>query len=177
MADLRIEVVGDSMEPTLSSGDAIRIAPPDRRGVFTRGDVVVFRPPRAWIDGQHTELSLVVKRIIGIPGDRLQCCNPETGYLEVNGKPLDEARYLKPGGPCAGPARQDAGTDSTGGCMGWGATVPARSLFVMGDNRLASADSSYFLCSPTSASGGSSYQPNCEDAFVPFANVVGVWSR
>ena len=37
-----------------------------------------------------------VKRVIGLPGDRVACCDPR-GRVTVNGVPLDERSYLYPG--------------------------------------------------------------------------------
>jgi signal peptidase I len=67
-----------------------------------------------------------VKRVIGVPGDHVACCNPQ-GLVTVNGVALHESSYLYPG---AAPSE-----------MKFSVTVPPGRLWVMGDNRLISDDS------------------------------------
>ncbi|MFT4235130.1 MAG: signal peptidase I [Microbacterium sp.] len=143
---------------------------------YSRGDVVVFRDPGGWLsDVPKTERSPVgqvisdvltfvglsagdsddhlVKRIIGLPGDHVVCCNA-MGQITVNDVAIDELGYLNlPEGDTA------ASNDP------FDVTVPAGSLWVMGDNRDRSADSRAHQDQP----GG---------GFVPLDNVVGrVWLR
>lgn len=56
----RVVVEGDSMEPTLSPGDQLVAVRPRR---LRRGDVVVVRPAERGFE--------MVKRLAGLPGDRL----------------------------------------------------------------------------------------------------------
>jgi signal peptidase I len=91
-----------------------------------RGDVVVFRDPGGWLgpagDGD------LIKRVIGLPGDTVSCCDAQ-GRLSVNGHPVDEPYVvLRPGSDRV--AAED-----------FEVTVPAGRIWVMGDNRYASADS------------------------------------
>jgi signal peptidase I len=67
-----------------------------------------------------------IKRVIGVPGDRVKCCNAQ-GLVTVNGVPLHEQSYLYPG---AGPSN-----------IHFNIVVPAGRLWVMGDNRALSDDS------------------------------------
>ena len=67
-----------------------------------------------------------VKRVIGLPGDHVACCNAQ-GLVTVNGVPLHESSYLYPG---AAPS-----------AIRFSVTVPAGRLWVMGDNRAVSDDS------------------------------------
>jgi len=67
-----------------------------------------------------------IKRVIGVPGDRVACCTPG-GDMTVNGVPLHEASYLYPGNA---PSTQR-----------FSVTVPAGRLWVMGDHRSVSWDS------------------------------------
>jgi signal peptidase I len=146
--------------PTASMADTLR--PGDRvlvnkliyhlRGV-SRGDVVVFSgtgswgppPPREaspvarWYRDALTAAGLAsngtdyIKRVIGLPGDRVTCCDP-LGRISVNGVPLDEGGYLYPG---------ELPSDQS-----FSVTVPAGRLWVMGDHRADSEDSRYHAGGP-----------------------------
>jgi signal peptidase I len=73
-----------------------------------------------------------IKRVIGVPGDRVVCCNAQ-GRITVNGAPLHEQTYLFPG---------DLPSDAPAGYSGhFSITVPQGRLWVLGDNRAISADS------------------------------------
>jgi len=67
-----------------------------------------------------------VKRVIGLPGDHVACCNAQ-GLVTVNGVPLHESSYVFPG---SAPSE-----------IHFNVTVPAGRLWVMGDNRTVSDDS------------------------------------
>jgi signal peptidase I len=67
-----------------------------------------------------------IKRVIGLPGDHVACCNAQ-GLVTVNGVPLHETSYLYPG---AAPS-----------LVHFNKVVPAGRLWVMGDNRQVSDDS------------------------------------
>lgn len=136
-----------SMENTLEIDDRIfvnQLVP----GPFElkRGDVVVFRDSEGWlpepapgtVSSNWFKDALVfvgllpdesqqhlVKRIIGMEGDRVICCDAD-GRITVNGEPLDEP-YLFPG---ANPSD-----------MPFDVVVPEGKIWVMGDHRNASADS------------------------------------
>ncbi|GAA1730033.1 signal peptidase I [Microbacterium paludicola] len=161
-----------SMEDTLIIDDRILVdeLTPIWTG-YSRGDVVVFRDPGGWLDpvpepertpiaaGIEWVLSLVglsasdsddhlVKRIIGMPGDHVVCCNA-LGQVSVNDVPVDELGYLKlPAG------------DRQASNIEFDVTVPEGSLWVMGDNRDSSKDSRY-----------NREQPG--NGFVPLDHVVG----
>jgi signal peptidase I len=73
-----------------------------------------------------------IKRVIGVPGDHVVCCNAQ-GLVTVNGVPLHEQSYLYPG---------EAPGDAPAGYSGrFNITVPPGRLWVMGDNRAVSDDS------------------------------------
>jgi signal peptidase I len=83
----------------------------------------------------------LVKRVIGVAGDTIKCCDDQ-GRILVNGQPIDEQGYARPGKidgtDCYGP--------STGDCRWTAGPVPAGHVFVMGDNRNHSADSTAHMC-------------------------------
>lgn len=117
------EVKGDSMYPNFYDKEyvitnlvALRIGEPKR------GDVVVFKaPPEPEKD--------YIKRVIGLPGDSIYL---KEGSVYLNGKKLDEGKYLKNNVKTyQGAFLQE---DEI-------VTIPANSYFVMGDNRDASSDS------------------------------------
>ncbi len=137
-----------SMENTLQIDDRIfvNLLVP---GPFEleRGDIVVFEDTKNWLPPlePHAEGSAnwfnealifvglrpdesqqhLVKRIIGLPGDRVRCCDAE-GRITINGTPIDEP-YVYPG---ASPSD-----------IPFDVTVPEGKIWVMGDHRNASADS------------------------------------
>ncbi|MFJ4716162.1 signal peptidase I [Streptomyces sp. NPDC088785] len=111
----------DSMTPTIGAGDRV-LAQRIDGSVVKRGDVVVFQEA-TWGDLP------MVKRVVGIGGDRIACCTD--GQLTVNGKKIDES-YLP-----AGKNASLSGIKST--------TVPRGRLFLLGDERSGSLDSSVHL--------------------------------
>ncbi|MFD7877976.1 signal peptidase I [Streptomyces sp. NPDC059766] len=111
-----------SMTPTIAAGDRVLAQRVDA-GEVRRGDVVVFRDS-TWIDN-----SAVVKRVVAVGGDTVACCT--NGKLTVNGKQIEEP-YL-PKGSLA--EIKDFPT----------VTVPAGRLFLLGDERLGSLDSTAHL--------------------------------
>lgn len=138
-------IPSESMESTLEVDDRIvvNLLAPDVMDVEL-GDVVVFEDTRQWwgaVDpGQTTALQdgliflglmpdtsshYVVKRIVGMDGDVVECCD-DTGLLTVNGEPIDEP-YLFSG---------DAPSQTE-----FSVTVPDDHVWVLGDRRSASADS------------------------------------
>jgi signal peptidase I len=74
-----------------------------------------------------------IKRVIGVPGDRVACCNAQ-GLVTVNGVALKERSYLYPG---AAPSE-----------IHFSIIVPPGRLWVMGDNRLVSDDSRLHTSDP-----------------------------
>ncbi len=160
-----------SMQNTLQINDRI-IVNELEPGLFpiNRGDVVVFRDPGGWlppqassrqagfaqaVDSALTVIGLsaadsndhLVKRVIGLPGDHVTCCTT-AGRITVNGAALTEPYIVVPSG------QTNAAT------LSFDVTVPQGKLWVMGDNRYDSQDSSRNQALPG-------------HGFVPVADVVG----
>ncbi|HUZ25871.1 MAG TPA: signal peptidase I [Streptosporangiaceae bacterium] len=74
-----------------------------------------------------------IKRVIGVPGDHVACCNAR-GQVTVNGVALHEKSYLYPG---SAPSQ-----------IRFSITVPPGRLWVMGDYRLVSDDSRLHTADP-----------------------------
>ena len=163
-------IPSESMENTLLVGDRVVV---EKLTDVKRGDVVVFEDPGGWLgpeesgqkrgsigrffevvgllpDSSHGHL---IKRLIGMPGDKVACCDSK-GRLLVNGQPLEETSYLYPG---------DAPSQ-----MDFQVTVPAGRVFVMGDHRSASGDSRVHL-QDTDPNGGN----QGDAAFVPMDKITG----
>jgi signal peptidase I len=111
-------VYGQSMEPNLHTNERLVIEKLSYRFHGPRrGDVVVIKDP-----GGSPEL--LIKRVVGLPGERVTVAN---NRVFIDGVPLDEP-YL------------DQPTQGSG--RSW--IVPPLTVFVMGDNRSASRDSRIF---------------------------------
>ena len=107
-----LQIEGASMEPTLSSGDIVLL---NKTTYFGRGDICGF----SWNN------KILVKRVIGIPGDWIEIDSDGTVYR--NGEKLDEPY-----------AEQIA----FGECdLEFPYQVPQEQYFVLGDMRESSIDS------------------------------------
>lgn len=143
-------IPSSSMENTLKIGDRILV----NKVVYHlrnihRGDVAVFNGLDSWdptVPQQATPSNPIrrfanwvgaafgvtagekdyVKRVIGLPGDHVKCCDAE-GRITVNGVPLNEKSYLYPGNKPS--------------LIPFDTTVPVHELWVMGDHRAVSYDS------------------------------------
>lgn len=164
-------IPSESMRSTLEVNDRIIVNQLVPETVpLERGDIVVFRDPGGWLAstpeppqpplqaaldwvGSVVGISApdsdehLVKRVIGLPGDRVVCCN-DLGQMSINGVPLDEPYVRLPAGATAVSADD------------FQAQVPEDSLWVMGDNRYDSSDSRYNRSTFT-------------EGFVPLDDVVG----
>ncbi|MEU4999430.1 signal peptidase I [Streptomyces sp. NPDC021622] len=162
-------IPSDSMQNTLQQGDRVLVdkLTPWFGSEPERGEVVVFRDPGHWLDGEPTpdpnaiqrvlgwvglmpsaDEKDLIKRVIGVGGDTVECKG--TGPVKVNGKALNEPYVFEGNTPCS--------VDDQGGQFK--VTVPAGKIWVMGDHRQNSLDSRYHQNQP----GGGA---------VPVDNVVG----
>ena len=83
-----VHVSDDAMEPTLSAGERVLIT---SWGAPSNGDVVIVRGRGPWgTDGED-----LVARIIGLPGQRVSCCDAQ-GRIMVDGQPLNEPYVVGP---------------------------------------------------------------------------------
>jgi signal peptidase I len=73
-----------------------------------------------------------VKRVIGVPGDHVVCCNAQ-GLITINGVPVHEESYLYPG--------EHSDSHPYGIPGHFNVTVPKGYLWVLGDHRGISDDS------------------------------------
>lgn len=166
-----------SMEPYTFKGDRVFV---DKFSPWlgddpARGQIVVFKDPHHWLIGanvagggpvlnllaavgvlpdQHDDL--LIKRIIGVGGDTVECKSAD-GPVYLNGKALDESSYIMNGAkgePCHNGVYK--------------VTVPNGDLWVLGDNRTESADSSYNYIK-----NGGDKTPDNDAGFVPKGNAVG----
>ncbi|MEV6011180.1 signal peptidase I [Streptomyces sp. NPDC051976] len=125
------QVPSGSMEGTLRVGDRVLVNKLAYRfgGEPRRGDVIVFDGDGSFVQQSGTDY---VKRVIGVGGDRVTCCDQQ-GRLLVNGHPLTED-YLYPG--------------DTPSQVRFDIVVPDGRLWVMGDHRDDSRDSREHLGDP-----------------------------
>lgn len=114
-------VFGHSMEPTLNDNDFIVV----NRCAYvngitpSKGDIVVFQ---SHLKDQNGNDKRLIKRVIAVPGDTVMI---KEGKVYINGEELQE-EYINDG--------------ITSGDVDL-VTVPAGSVYCMGDNRLHSTDS------------------------------------
>jgi signal peptidase I len=157
-----------SMENTLQIKDRVAVNKvPFISNTIKRGDVVVFRDPNNWLPEiidystnkyvakaksalvavgvlPNPTKQYLVKRVIGVGGDRVVCCTKD-GNLSVNDVEIIEPYIFAGNKPSE---------------MNFDVTVPKGKLWVMGDHRGASADSRY-------------HQDDSNNGFVPESKVTG----
>ena len=167
-------IPSSSMASTLLIGDHLLVeratlAPRTAWATFIpyrdilRGEPIVFYKPVPEPDGEHI---ILVKRVIGVPGDRVHL---RRGILYLNGFEQVEPRAAKPAAANYDPYRDDFpamppanipgvtaqwSLDLPAHIRGLDLVVPPDCFFVMGDNRPDSLDGRYW-------------------GFVPRANLIG----
>jgi signal peptidase I len=126
-----------SMEPTLLTNDRVLVNKLSYRlHEVKRGDIVVFERPTQEGTEQITDL---IKRVIGLPGEQIFF---EDDRVHINGATLDEP-YLPPGTVTSVAPKELAQGDGQQCTRAEPCTVPAASVWVLGDNRTNSQDSRY----------------------------------
>ena len=157
-----------SMENTLQIKDRVAVNKvPFISNNIKRGDVVVFRDPDKWLPEivdystnqyvakvksalvavgvlPNPAKQYLVKRVVGIGGDRVVCCTKD-GNLTINGVEVIEPYIFAGNKPSE---------------INFDVTVPKGKLWVLGDHRGASADSRY-------------HQEDINKGFVPLSKVTG----
>ncbi|MFT4299462.1 MAG: signal peptidase I [Aeromicrobium sp.] len=144
-------IPSESMEPTLLVDDKLLV---QKVSLWTgephRGDIVVFDDPGGWLGPSEQKRATnvfsktlesvgllptgghLIKRVIGVGGDHVQCCDA-SGHILVNGEPIDEPYVLD---------------QSVIRHREFDVEVKEGYLWVMGDNRDNSADSVAHLGDP-----------------------------
>lgn len=112
----KVLIPSESMVPTLNVGDRLFVTRVYNLDKLERGNIVVFYSEELQED--------LIKRLIGLPGDKIEIRN---GVVSVNGETLLED-YI-------------GAEDNFNGVY----EVPEGKFFFLGDNRLYSKDSRYWI--------------------------------
>ncbi|HEV7865333.1 MAG TPA: signal peptidase I [Acidimicrobiia bacterium] len=116
-------IPSESMVPTLVKNDRVLVNKLSYKlHDVHRGDIVVFTAPPGAATAQVKDL---IKRVVGLPGETVEGRN---GSIFINNKPIDEP-YLPPD-----VRSRDFPPEK----------VPPNHLWVLGDNRQDSRDSTFF---------------------------------
>ncbi|MFT9097952.1 signal peptidase I [Liquorilactobacillus sp.] len=146
-------VVGNSMAPNLQAGERVVML---KAAKIRRNSIIIFNA--YGVDTQEpnvTPKTKYIKRIIGLPGDKIEYQN--NGKLYVNNKLVSQSYITKKQQSSGTLTLSTALSPASGVTLGTNKsfTVPKGKYFVLGDNRKISNDSRYY-------------------GFVPKAKILGV---
>jgi signal peptidase I len=133
-------ISGSSMNPTLNDRDTIILK---KETALQRDQIAILKKPETWLHESEKE-TLLVKRVIAIPGDTL---NFDGKSFLVNGVSvfnLDTIGYV-----------------CKSGIVGYEHTLSNQEVFVMGDNSRTSLDSRRIFC-----------EGKPEESLVPYDNLL-----
>lgn len=121
------EIPSESMHPTLQSGDRVLVNRLSyRTHELRRGDVVVFERPKSAPRESPDAPADLIKRVVGLPGETIETRGND---VYIDGRRLVEP-YLSAETPSQGIEEP--------------VLIPEGHIWVMGDNRVNSADSRVF---------------------------------
>ncbi|MBI2611284.1 signal peptidase I [Candidatus Gottesmanbacteria bacterium] len=119
-----IQIKGIAMNPSYKDGQYYVAKVVYSSDTINRYDVVVFQAP----DNKDIDY---FKRVIGLPGEKVMI---QGGQVYINGKKLDDSKYLPPNITTMGGTFLPEDNE---------VTIPSGHYFVLGDNRPNSADSRF----------------------------------
>jgi signal peptidase I len=133
-------ISGSSMVPTLHDRDTIIL---QDESVLQRGQIAILKKPAPWLHESEKE-TVLVKRVVAIPGDKLEFDGKSFLVNGVSIYNLDTIDY-----------------ECKSGVIGYEHTLSNQEVFVMGDNPSASLDSRRIFCDGKS-----------KESFVPYENLL-----